>query len=154
MKTIMVVLGIALSSCQINAQNMSEGDVPEVVKNAFYQKFKAKDVDWGKEGENYEASFEQKGKDVSVLFRADGYILELEREIRKKELPAAVQVALTRDFNGFDLKEAAVIESNGQITYEAEVKKWKESFDLIFDGQGKLKKKVASDNEKRIEQEN
>ena len=35
MKTIMVVLGIALSSCQINAQNMSEGDVPEVVKNAF-----------------------------------------------------------------------------------------------------------------------
>ena len=143
-----VVASIALSSCQINAQKMNEGDVPEVLKNALHQKFKTKDVDWDKEGENYEASFEQKGKDVSVLFSADGSVLEVEREIKKKELPAAVLVALTRDFNGFDLKEVAVIEANGQITYEAEVKKWKESFDLIFDGQGNLKKKVALDSEK------
>ena len=136
-----LVASIALSSCQINAQNMNEGDVPQVLKNALYQKFKTKDVNWDKEGEDYEASFEQKGKDVSVLFSVNGSILEVKREIKKKELPAAVQVALTRDFNGFDLKEAAVIEANGQITYEAEVKKWKESFDLIFDAQGNLKKK-------------
>ncbi len=149
MKTLMVIMSIALSSCQINAQKMNEGDVPKVLKNALHQKFKAKDVDWNKEGENYEASFDQKGKDISVLFSEDGSILEVEREIRKKELPAAVQVALARDFNGFDLKEAAVIEANGQISYEAEVKKWKESFDLIFDAQGNLKKKVTPDSEMR-----
>ncbi|GAB1445397.1 MAG: hypothetical protein KF860_12695 [Cyclobacteriaceae bacterium] len=141
MKILMVVLCIALSSYQINAQKLNEGDVPEVLKNNLHQKFKTKDVDWDKEGENYEASFEKKGKDVSVLFNADGSILEVEREIKMKELPAAVKVALTRDFNGFDLKETTVIEANGQISYEAEVKKWKKSFDLIFDAQGNLKKK-------------
>lgn len=138
----MVAMALALTGCQGNAQKMSEGDVPQKVKEALSMKFRVNDVDWEKETENYEAGFEEKGKEISVLISADGSILEIEREIKKKELPASVQATLVRDFNGYNLREASVIESNGQLTYEAEVKKGKASIDLIFDVRGNLLKKV------------
>lgn len=143
MKTLLVVLAVALGISQANAQRIKSNEVPDRVKKELEQNFNVKDADWDKEGENYEASFEQKGSEISVVFGVNGLVLETEYEIDKKELPTAVLEALKRDYKDYKIEEAARIESNGILTYEAEVEKAEQTFDLIFDAQGKLLKKVT-----------
>lgn len=142
MKTLLVVLAVALGISQGNAQRIKSNEVPDRVKKELEQNFNVKDADWEKEGENYEANFEQKGTEISVVFGVDGRVLETEHEIDKKELPTAVLEGLKRDYKDYKIEEASRIESNGILTYEAEVEKAEKTLELIFDGQGKLLKKV------------
>lgn len=148
MKTLLVVLGMGLSIAQANAQKVNVKDVPLSIKHSLHQNYGIKDADWDKEGNNYEASFEQKGKEVSVVFDASGSILETEREIGKAELPVAVMDVLKKDYPDFELEESAKIDSKGVITYEAEVEKGEQTFDLIFSAQGKLIKKEVKEEGK------
>lgn len=145
MKTLLVVLGMGLSIAHANAQKVNVKDVPLSIKHSLQQNYGIKDADWDKEGSNYEASFEQKGKKVSVVFDAIGSILETEREIGKDELPVAVIDVLKKDYPDFELEESAKIDSKGVITYEAEVEKGEQTFDLIFNAQGKLIKKEVKE---------
>lgn len=143
----MIVLGLGLAITQVNAQKMNAKDVPASVKSSLEKNYSVKDADWDKEGENYEASFEQKGTEISIVFDANGSILETEREIKKSELPIAIQNTLKKDYAGFEIEEAARIETKGVITYEAEVEKGKMFLDLVFDANGKLLKKEIIDKE-------
>lgn len=117
------------------------------VKISLERAYAVRGVDWDKEGENYEASFAQKGKEISVVFDGIGSILETEREIKKSELPTAILDVLKRDYSDFELEEAAQIESKGVITYETEVEKGKMSLELVFDERAKLIKKEIFDKD-------
>lgn len=132
---------------QVDAQKMNAKDVPVNVKSSLQKNYAVKDADWDKEGVNYEASFEQKGTEISVVFDGIGSILETEREIKKSELPGAILDALKKDYADFELEEAARIETKGVITYETEVEKGKMSLELIFDTNGKLMKKEVLEKE-------
>jgi hypothetical protein len=147
MKTLLVVIGMGLLTMQVDAQKMNAKDVPVNVKSSLQKNYAVKDADWDKEGVNYEASFEQKGTEISVVFDGIGSILETEREIKKSELPGAILDALKKDYADFELEEAARIETKGVITYETEVEKGKMSLELIFDTNGKLMKKEVLEKE-------
>ena len=147
MKTLLVVIGMGLLTMQVDAQKMNAKDVPVNVKSSLQKNYAIKDADWDKEGANYEASFEQKGTEISVVFDGIGSILETEREIKKSELPGAILDALKKDYADFELEEAARIETKGVITYETEVEKGKMSLELIFDTNGKLMKKEVLEKE-------
>ena len=149
MKTIIAVFAMGIAITQANAQKMNAKDVPVNVKNSLEKNYAIKDADWDKEGENFEASFEQKGTAISVVFDGAGSILETEREIKKNELPIAILNVLKKDYADFEIEEAARIETKGVITYETEVEKGKQTFDLIFDTNGKLIKKLSKEDEKR-----
>lgn len=105
---------------------------PQTVMAAFNQKFPNMTVekwDMEKNGE-WEAEMEQNGTDMSANFSATGQWLETETEIKKAELPAAVQTAL----KGKKVKEAARIQkADGTTLYEAQVR----HKDLLFDASGK-----------------
>lgn len=145
MKTLLMVLGLGLALTHANAQSVSVGEIPSLVQKSLQKNYGIKDADWDREGANFEANFEDKGKDVSVLFDAAGSVLETEREIARGELPKAVINALRVDYPDFKLEESAKIEANGVITYETEVERAEQTFDLIFDAQGKLINKVAKE---------
>ncbi len=149
MKTIIVVLGMGLAITQVNAQKINAKDVPVNVKSSLEKNYAVKDVDWSKEGANYEASFEQKGTEISVVFDGIGSILETEREIKKSELPTAIHGILKKDYVEYEIEETTKIESKGEITYEVEVEKGKQTFDLIFDTNGKLVKKLSKKDEEK-----
>jgi hypothetical protein len=149
MKTTLVTLGMVLAITQGIAQKISTKDVPVNVKNSLEKNYAVKDVDWDKEGANYEASFEQKGTDISIVLDGSGSVLETEREIRKSELPSAIHDLLKKDYAAFEIEETAKIESKGEIAYEVEVEKGKETFDLIFDVNGKLLKKLSKEDEEK-----
>lgn len=145
MKTLLVALGLGLALTQADAQKLGAGDVPEHLRNSLERNFGIRDADWDKEGENYEANFEERGKEMSVLFDPAGSVLETEREIEKGKLPKAVIAVLRHDYPDFQLEESAVIEADGVITYETEVENAEQTFDLIFDAAGKLIRKEVKE---------
>ena len=129
-----ILLLFALLACaQISfAQKTKSSKVPEPVKMAFSKAYpNVKDVDWEKENGNYEAEFELvDDQETSVVYDANGALLETEVEIAVSALPKAVQEAL----KGKKVKEASKItNAKGVVTYEAEVKRK----DLMFDAAGK-----------------
>jgi len=142
MKTKIVAIALCFLSVPMFAQKMNTKDVPAAVKAGLEKNLQVKEAKWDKEGDNYEANFKKGGKEMSAVFDAAGAMIETEVEIAKSELPAGVQEALKKDFPGFKLEEAARITAGSVVTYEAEVEKGEETFELIFDGQGKLLKKV------------
>ncbi|KAA3614887.1 MAG: hypothetical protein D8M58_10555 [Calditrichaeota bacterium] len=55
--------------------------IPDVVQKAFKSKYPdVKDVEWEKEGPDYEAEFEKDGVQMSVVFDKNGKIVEVETE--------------------------------------------------------------------------
>ena len=131
------------------AQKMKTEEVPQAVRTAFAKAYpNVKNVKWEKEGDSYEAGFDLGKEEVSALIDAAGKVKEVETEIAMDAMPAAVKKSLAKDYADYKVKEAAKIVAENVITYEAEVKKGKESFDLIFSEDGKLVKKEEKKNEK------
>ena len=149
MKTVLIIFGMGLALTQGNAQKLNAKDVPASVKSSLEKNYNVKDADWSREDSDYEASFEQKGIEISVVFDSNGSVVETEREIKKSELPAAVLELLKKDYADFEIEEAARIENKGVITYETEIEKGRMSFELIFDAGGKLIKKEVEENDKK-----
>lgn len=162
MKTIIACLALALFTLEGNAQKLKDTDVPAAVKEGFRKHFPdVKKAEWEKEGANYEAEFEMsrvamdnpkaKKEEVekSAVFSASGELLETEEEINVSALPASITEYITKNYAGYKVEEAAKITDNkGAVTYEAEVEKGKEEFDLLFDANGGfLKKEVEKEND-------
>ena len=116
-------------------------DVPDAVKTKFASLYPTiKKAKWGKEENNYEATFELDEVETSVLFDASGNVLETETEIAASSLPSWVADYITKNYPGQKIKETAkIVDDKGTVMYEAEVK----AGDLIFDASGNFVKKVV-----------
>jgi ribosomal protein S6E (S10) len=145
-KILMLIVFVALycsGYAQQSKEDKKEGkevNVPAVAKSAFAKQFpNAEKVKWSleKPGE-YEAEFVQNKVEISVVFDEKGTLLEKETEIKESELPQAVKSAIAKDFNGYKLEEIDKAVAKGVTKYEIEVGKDKKSFELTYDGNGKL----------------
>jgi hypothetical protein len=138
MKKIFVfIVAAAFLSSGARAQDIKASKVPEIVKSACMKKFPdASKVSWEKENGNYEANWGGKsGEDSSAQFTPTGIFVELEKAIPVNKLPTSIITYVREHQDGATIKEAGIItDSNGKVTYEAEVK----GKDLIFDENGKF----------------
>lgn len=119
-------------------QDTNARDVPSIIRNSLATNFSEDHAHWNKEGTNYEASFKLKGKEISVLFDDAGNVVETEKEIGIAELPPSVIDILKNEYSRYELEEFARIDTQGVITYEVELKQKEQSFNLIFDSDGKV----------------
>lgn len=143
MKTLVGVFVIAITFVHAGySQNVKEKDVPVVIKNSLVKNFSINRADWNKEGANYEASFKEKGNEMSVVFDGAGTVIETEKEIKHNELPQPVQNALNNDYKDYELEEIAKIDSKGATTFETELEKGKDSLEILFSGDGKVISKI------------
>ena len=89
---------------------------------------------------------------VVALALNAGVTLAQDKEKKDKheghEVPGVVKEAIARYYTGYEIEEAAKINSSGTITFEAEVEKGEQTFDLIFSDHGKLIKKISKEAEK------
>jgi hypothetical protein len=140
-----IVLSLVISFAW--AQKVKESEVPAAVKDAFAKKYAGVKVEkWEKEEGNYEAEFDQGKNEMSAVFNPGGTFMQEEVEIKTSALPAAAGEYCKT--NGFKLEEATKItDIVGKVSYEAEVKKGKEEFDLMFDDKGSFLKKTAEGKE-------
>jgi hypothetical protein len=149
MKNILLLTAV-LFAAGAKSQKIKESDVPKPVISTFQNKFKGAKVEkWEKEKDgNYEAEFDWNKVETSANFNAEGKLLETEQEISVTSLPKTVSDYVTKNYAGHKISEAAKItDSNGKTMYEAEVKKGKEEFDLIFDADGNFIKKIVEAEE-------
>lgn len=132
-KSVMTIALIMLSFVSF-AQKTKEQNVPQVIKKVLNEKFpNAKNVKWDKEENNFEASFKNNNIDNSILFNANGKIIETEIAIEVNQLPKNALQYLNDNFKNQKVKEAAkIITEKGNLIYEAEIK----GKDLFFDENG------------------
>jgi len=151
MKNIIYLLVSAIfMSHAAYAQKITVGQVPVVVASALDSKFpKATKATWELEKSVYEASFKLNGKEISACFDTAGTWLETETVINPDDLPYAVRATLKKDFDGWKIKEAAKIESvkHGN-TFEAELEKDEESYEVLMTTDGQVLNKTLTVKEK------
>ncbi len=142
MKKLALMTVAAMITSLTFAQKLQEKDVPASVKTAFQKNFpQAKVEKWEKEGSNFEAEFELNKTEQSVLFDAQGNLLETEVEIELNQLPKGVLEYVKANYKGQKVKEAAKItDAKGTLTYEAEIK----GMDILFDSTGKFIKEIKN----------
>jgi Skp family chaperone for outer membrane proteins len=129
-----VVVLLAISS---NAQKSASNPAAKASFEKAYPS--VKDAKWEKEDGNYEVSFTQNGKELSVIIDAKGKILETEQEMKASELSATITKYMETHYKGQVLKGAAKItKADGSIVYEAAIK----GKDVLFDATGKFIKEV------------
>lgn len=133
-------------ACVVNAQNLKETDVPSAVKIKFSSLYPAiYKIKWEREDGKYEAEFYQNNVETSVLFEANGNLLQTETEILVSGLPQGVKEYATRNLKDSKIKEAAkIVDASGVVSYEAEIN----NQDYIFDANGKLIKKDSEDGDR------
>jgi hypothetical protein len=143
----------------IHAQKISATQVPAAVKMTFEARFPtAKITSWSTEvkqvpqrfeyethndfkallvQEVYEASFQLNGQTMSVVITPSGVIEETETNLSTNQLPAAVRATLARDFEAYQVQEAAtIVKADGSTVYEAELAQAGKKRDVLFAADG------------------
>ena len=75
--------------------------------------------------------------EAAITFDANGNLVETEKEIPVKDLPASCADYISKNYGGATIKEASeIIDVKGVKTYEAEIK----DKDIVFDENGNFLK--------------
>lgn len=137
-KTIKLLVIFFLGAGTIFAQEMSETQVPSVIVNNFKKEFpKANDVEWERQGDQYNVDFEiGRYKDYEAWFTASGMLIRYTEEISEGDLPKAVKDAVKNKYKGYRIDDAKKIIENGVETYNVEIEKGNDERDLIFSKNG------------------
>lgn len=151
MKTKLLVLTILLFPVMLFAQ-----DIPSNVKqkiNSLYPD--AKNIKWDVEGKGkYEAEFKINGVQTALLFDSKASLIETETKIDVSDLPSKVKDYISSEYAGVSITEAAkIIDSKGNLKYEAEIQEGKKSKDILFDQDGNRLKKADADTDEDNEEE-
>lgn len=134
------------------AQEKSEKvTVPAAVKAAFAKQFpNAKSVEWSMESKTeYEAEFKNGQLEQAANFDASGKWIVTETEIKKAELPAAVNKAVAKDFAGYKTEEVEKVEKPGSVYYELKVEKGEKTYNVEISPEGKVLKKQEEKEDKK-----
>lgn len=128
------IAAIGFTAC---AQKIDASKVPAPVKAAFAKDYPNISAKWEKENGKFEAGFKQHGSVMSILYEANGTMVESEIDIKVSDLPASVLAYVKEHYKGKTIKEGAKItKADGTVNYEAEVG----GKDVIFDANGKFLK--------------
>lgn len=103
--TIVVLSSVILFSC-------NQTKVPKVVQEAFLDRYgNATDIEWEKEGMNWEVEFNISDNEMTAEFDADGKWLETEWEIGMDKLPHVVADSIAYGYKDYDIKEVQQVDS-------------------------------------------
>jgi hypothetical protein len=139
MKKIVAIAAIVFFGGVAVAQEATEVQVPEPVKDAFSCLYPGvKSVSWEFDEINYSASFNLDGKAVSMLFDEYGSLVEVKNEIKFYELPLDVNHLLKEKYSDWHIGSASRINSNGTAYFETVVEKEEETLVLVFNQHGGL----------------
>ena len=140
MKKIILPLAVLMSlssSAQKEEKRHKRVEVPSVVLESFKKEFSPEKVKWKKEKNDFEAYFEIKGIETSAIYDEVGHRKSIEVEIKETELPVGVLDYVKKNFPTEKIKEVGKItDDKNVVTFEVEIKKDKESHDVIFDSKG------------------
>lgn len=125
----LAILGISLSVATVRAdeEKIPLDKVPAPVLKAFKAKFpdatiKAALKETDKNKVTYEIESILKGLSIDAVLTPEGEFVEIEREMKVKDLPAAVTKAVAAKYPKCKVVEAGEVTTGDEVTYEVTVK--------------------------------
>jgi uncharacterized membrane protein YkoI len=128
--------------------------LPQAVLDAVKAKFPgAKLTKASKEKEDgqlvYEVALKHKGHNHDVTLKEDGTIIEDEKEIDARDLPAAVKEGLESKYPKAEIKKAEEVTKGDKVEFEVLiVTAEKKKFEVVLDREGKVLKVEGKDKDK------
>ena len=124
-------------------KELKDSEVPISITNIIKNKYGELDIDDAdykeKNGKiNYQLKGEINDKDHSFLFDEKGTVLKHQQDLRNDEIPAAIRTTLKTSFNGFEIRDADLLEERSSAFYELSLRKSKEKIHVIFNPLGKV----------------
>jgi hypothetical protein len=136
---VMVVAGLALNFNGVAQNGIDSGNVPEVVKLNFREKYPdVKAETWEISNGLYKAVFAENGKRLEAEFNSHGSYLQIETLLRTKDVPALVLAGLnSTEFEQWEVDEASFVEkADSKAFYKLELKNGANEVELLFDVEG------------------
>lgn len=147
MKKHLLALAVAsIVSSALYAQDIAASKVPASVQNVIKEKYPAaRDVDWEKRSNNYEAEVKLgNNNEIKLLIDANGKVLMQKTEITAQDLPAAVTNAVQSHYKDYRIDDVHKIEKGGTVYYQVELDHTlKPDLKRVFTADGKEEKKLA-----------
>jgi hypothetical protein len=150
---IVSVLGLAvvMMPARADEEKVSVDKLPAAVKKALKRKFPKAEIEKAtKEVEDgntvYEVELEIKDRSVDVSLKADGTILEIEREVPADELPEAVRKKLAARYPKAKIEKAEEITKgeDGPVRYEVAI-----TTEVVLTANGKIVQAEEEEDEKK-----
>ncbi len=132
------------TSARADEEKIALDQVPKPVMDAVKKKFPGAEIKQAekeveKDKTTYEIGLKHEGHNVDVSLKPDGTILEIEKEIAVKDLPAAVTKAINAKYAGAKIDKAEEIIEGDEVEYEVIVttadKKMRE---IVLEPNGKI----------------
>lgn len=151
MKSIAIIATLLLLFLGVEVAQGQGVTPPQSVQSAFSQKFpNVGKTSWEKESDNeWEAGFKVKGVKYAAIFDGSGNWLATEHEIKKKDLPAKVMSTIQSQFAGYSVEEQEIVETPAGKSYEVELKKGKEKWEVLIDAAGNVVKKEMEESDEK-----
>lgn len=145
MKKIFILICLFIFTAGAYAQDLNESDVPDPVKTAFNALYpNADNVEWEAEGAYFEGGVMIDGFVTSVLFDADGKVIQTASQVSETDLPQGITSYVSENIKSGKIDTAAKItDASGAVTYQTKIN----GSDYIFDKDGKLMYGVSGETE-------
>jgi Putative beta-lactamase-inhibitor-like, PepSY-like len=145
----LLALLVTAAAAHGDEEKISAEKLPAAVKKAVKKKFpEARIRGASKEVEDdvttYEVELKVEGRSVDMAFKADGTILEIEKEVPVSELPKAVRKKLAARYPGAKIERAEEIikGEDGPVRYEVAIKA-----EVVLTAKGKIVKAEEEDED-------
>lgn len=134
--TVLTVIALLLGTMGLAQGATAPKAAQDDLKARFPQ---ASGARWEREGNHYEAEWKENGREVAVLYDAQGNWLMTERGIPASELPSVVTGKVMQTLPGAEVLEAERQEKpNNAIGYQVEVRHQGKVRELTLDSKGNL----------------
>lgn len=142
-KHLLMAVPITLLITSCSSQTISRDRVPSVVRNTLNAKYSnAKDAQWEKHGNLYEAEFDLNDTvEITTKIDETGKLLMEKADVAVGELSREILTVLQNLYKDYTIDDAEKVLKNGMVYYQLELNgKGKEDRHLVFSPLGKEEK--------------
>ncbi len=139
MKTLKIFMLSLFVTTTAMAQDLNPKDVPQLVKDAFTKEnAQATNIEWERDMDNYKVEFDIGRMEHEIWYTPSGMVIKKEQDITEADLPQAIKDVIKSKYAGYRVDDVEMTWMDNAITYEVELEKGKEEWEVTFDVQGKI----------------
>lgn len=118
-------------------------EVPDNILNAFNNEYpNAMEVEWEKEGDEYEVEFEIDEVEREITYDMQANIVETGIDVSEDELPANTLTYISENYAGYEIDDADEVENGDMSYFEVEIENDQQEIELLFNLQGDFVREV------------
>ncbi|WP_299817717.1 hypothetical protein [uncultured Pontibacter sp.] len=137
-----LLLGATMAAC--DTEDLTPKKVPVEVRQTLLNIFpNASNIEWERQGQNYEAEFYLTAVDHAALLHASGNLLMYKHQVTNQSLPEAVKTTIARKYPNYSVSQAERLVIGTETLYQVEVSKNDQSEWLVLSITGEERPHLA-----------